>query len=349
MFLAWKELLYSKLKFSLIIGVLVLIGYLLFLISGLSNGLMNMNREAIDTWGGDAIIMTEESNQNLAQSVIDKDAVEGDFKDISPIRNTAVITSTDDRKQNALLFGIDKGTFIEPEVIEGKMFKEDFEVVADDTFKEKGFKIGDDLDLAGTDESLTITGFTAGAKYNAAPILYANNDTADVLTNGRLKDKVNAFVVKDPDFKNIKVNNDLQVVDTESFIKKLPGYTEQKLTLDFMSYFLFAISAFIIGIFLYVITIQKAPIYGLLKAQGISNSFLGKSVIYQTLMLSVLAVIIALALTFLTAYFLPPVVPIIFKWQMIAIYAATLIITALLGGLFSIRSVQKVDPLKTIG
>ncbi|ULG71899.1 ABC transporter permease [Macrococcus brunensis] len=349
MFLAWKELIYSKLKFSLIIGVLVLIGYLLFLISGLSNGLMNMNREAIDTWGGDAIVMTDESNQNLAQSVIDKDEIKDKFKEVAPIKNTAVIASTDDRKQNALLFGIDQDTFIAPEVSDGKTFKKDFEVVADDTLKEKGFKIGDTLDLAGTNDNLKITGFTAGAKYNAAPILYANNQTVDVLTNNRMKDKVNAFVVKDPDFKDVDVKSDLQVVDTESFIKKLPGYTEQKLTLDFMSYFLFAISAFIIGIFLYVITIQKAPIYGLLKAQGLSNGFLAKSVLYQTLILSVIAVLISLALTLATAYFMPPVVPIIFKWQLIALYAATLIITALLGGLFSIRSIQKVDPLKTIG
>lgn len=152
MFLAWKEIMYNKLKFSLIIGVLILVGYLLFLISGLSNGLMNMNREAVDKWNADAIVVTEESNQNLAQSMIDQDALKGKFKDAAGIKDTAVIVANGDKKQNALLFGIDTGSFLKPNITSGHLFKEDFDVVADDTLKEKGFKVGDTLDLAGTDE-----------------------------------------------------------------------------------------------------------------------------------------------------------------------------------------------------
>lgn len=348
MFLAWKEIVFSKLKFSLIIGVLVLVGYLLFLISGLSNGLMNMNREAIDNWKADAIVMTDESNQNLSQSVMDDDVLNNKYDKTAKLKSTPLIIATDDMKQNVLLFGIRPDEFLKPEIKSGNMFKSDFEVVVDASLKDKGFKIGDTLDLAGTDETITIVGFTIPSKYNAAPVLYSNEKTVDILTNHRLDDKVNAFVIRDKDFKNVSVDSKYSVVETQQFIEQLPGYTEQKLTLDFMSYFLFVISAFIIGIFLYVITIQKAPIYGLLKAQGISNAFLSISLLLQTLVLSVIAVLIALVLTLITANILPAAVPIMFKWETIMIYAVTLILTALLGGLFSIRSVQKVDPLKSI-
>ena len=37
MFLAWNEIKRNKIKFSLVIGILVLISYLLFLLSGLAN------------------------------------------------------------------------------------------------------------------------------------------------------------------------------------------------------------------------------------------------------------------------------------------------------------------------
>lgn len=50
MFLAWNEIRRKKLKFGLIIGVLTMISYLLFLLSGLANGLINMNKEGIDKW-----------------------------------------------------------------------------------------------------------------------------------------------------------------------------------------------------------------------------------------------------------------------------------------------------------
>lgn len=70
MFLAWNEMIRNKLKFSLIIGVLVMISYLLFLLSGLASGLMDMNREAVDQWEADAIILNDEANQTIQQSMI---------------------------------------------------------------------------------------------------------------------------------------------------------------------------------------------------------------------------------------------------------------------------------------
>ena len=48
MFLAWNEIKRNKLKFSLIISILIMISYLLFLLSGLANGLINMNTEGIN-------------------------------------------------------------------------------------------------------------------------------------------------------------------------------------------------------------------------------------------------------------------------------------------------------------
>ncbi len=59
----WNEIKRNKLKFSLIVGVLIMISYLLFLLSGLASGLINMNREGIDKWGADAIVLNkDESN-----------------------------------------------------------------------------------------------------------------------------------------------------------------------------------------------------------------------------------------------------------------------------------------------
>ncbi len=56
MFLEWDEIKRNKLKFCLIIGVLIMVSYFLFLLSGLASGLMNMNREGIDKWYANVII-----------------------------------------------------------------------------------------------------------------------------------------------------------------------------------------------------------------------------------------------------------------------------------------------------
>ena len=60
-------------------------------------------------------------------------------------------------------------------------------MIASDTLKEDGFKLGDELELSSTDEKLTIVGFTDSARFNAAPVLYG-----DVTTFQRLRSSVKA-------------------------------------------------------------------------------------------------------------------------------------------------------------
>lgn len=349
MFLAWNEMRRNKLKFGLIIGVLIMISYLLFLLSGLANGLMNMNREGIDIWKANAIVLNKDANQTIAQSSIDTDKVDGKFENSEGLKQTAVITSNGDRKENATVFGIDSKGFLMPKLEKGKLFKKDNEVVADHTLKTKGFKIGDELTLSNSDEKLEIVGFSESAKFNASPVLFTNNDTIEKLNPMLKGDNINALVVKDKNWKDVKLNNDLEVNEIESFITKLPGYKEQNLTLSFMIVFLFAISAMVIGIFLYIITLQKKNLFGVLKAQGITNGFLARSVMSQTIIIALIGTIIGFGLTVLTGTFLPEIVPIKFDYLTMLLYAIVLIIVAILGSLFSVLSIRKVEPLKVIG
>lgn len=48
MFLAIKEIRYSKLRYGLIVGIMFLIAYVVFMLSGLANGLSEEFKKAID-------------------------------------------------------------------------------------------------------------------------------------------------------------------------------------------------------------------------------------------------------------------------------------------------------------
>ena len=63
MFLAFKELKYSKMKFALIIAVVVLISYLVYFLTSLANGLASSYTNAIEQWNSDQIILTVDSNE----------------------------------------------------------------------------------------------------------------------------------------------------------------------------------------------------------------------------------------------------------------------------------------------
>ncbi|HFZ5391121.1 TPA: ABC transporter permease [Staphylococcus aureus] len=345
MFLAWNEIRRNKLKFGLIIGVLTMISYLLFLLSGLANGLINMNKEGIDKWQADAIVLNKDANQTVQQSVFNKKDIENKYKKQATLKQTGEIVSNGHQKDNVLVFGVEKSSFLVPSLIEGHKATKDNEVLADETLKNKGFKIGDTLSLSQSDEKLHIVGFTESAKYNASPVIFTNDATIAKINPRLTGDKINAVVVRDTNWKDKKLNQELEAVSINDFIENLPGYKPQNLTLNFMISFLFVISATVIGIFLYVMTLQKTSLFGILKAQGFTNGYLANVVISQTLILALFGTAFGLLLTGVTGAFLPDAVPV----KLLLVFAIVLMIVSVLGSLFSILTIRKIDPLKAIG
>ncbi|HCV1179063.1 TPA: ABC transporter permease [Staphylococcus aureus] len=349
MFLAWNEIRRNKLKFGLIIGVLTMISYLLFLLSGLANGLINMNKEGIDKWQADAIVLNKDANQTVQQSVFNKKDIENKYKKQATLKQTGEIVSNGHQKDNILVFGVEKSSFLVPSLIEGHKATKDNEVLADETLKNKGFKIGDTLSLSQSDEKLHIVGFTESAKYNASPVIFTNDATIAKINPRLTGDKINAVVVRDSNWKDKKLNQELEAVSINVFIENLPGYKPQNLTLNFMISFLFVISATVIGIFLYVMTLQKTSLFGILKAQGFTNGYLANVVISQTLILALFGTAFGLLLTGVTGAFLPDAVPVKFDVLTLLVFAIVLMIVSVLGSLFSILTIRKIDPLKAIG
>lgn len=349
MFLAWNEIRRKKLKFGLIIGVLTMISYLLFLLSGLANGLINMNKEGIDKWQADAIVLNKDANQTVQQSVFNKKDIENKYKKQATLKQTGEIVSNGHQKDNVLVFGVEKSSFLVPSLIEGHKATKDNEVLADETLKNKGFKIGDTLSLSQSDEKLHIVGFTESAKYNASPVIFTNDATIAKINPRLTGDKINAVVVRDTNWKDKKLNQELEAVSINDFIENLPGYKPQNLTLNFMISFLFVISATVIGIFLYVMTLQKTSLFGILKAQGFTNGYLANVVISQTLILALFGTAFGLLLTGVTGAFLPDAVPVKFDVLTLLVFAIVLMIVSVLGSLFYILTIRKIDPLKAIG
>lgn len=115
-----------------------------------------------------------------------------------------------------------------------------------------------------------------------------------------------------------------------------------------MIVFLFIISATVIGVFLYVITLQKHTYLVYLKHKALPTA------IQQKWFCSNFHIIFnwnnhRISLNTINRYILPPVVPIHFNLLTMLIYGIVLIIISLLGSLFSVLSIIKINPLKAIG
>ena len=354
MFLALNEIKHAKLRFGLILGLLFLIAYLLFFLTGLAFGLMQENRSAVDKWPADTILLNKEANDLLSASNISPEIAEkvsGDeLASLSQMASSAWTASQpkDDDKEKVSLFGIKTSEFLMPNITEGRLFKSDEEVVIDQSLAQnKQFQIGDRVHFSGVDGTLTIVGYTDSATFSIAPVVYMTQNAFNRIRFGNTnkENPINAILVKG---KVSHYPDELKALTIADFIEKLPGYKAQNLTFAFMIGFLIVIASVVIGIFMYVLTIQKAPIFGVMKVQGISTAYIGRSVLSQTFLLSLAGTALGLAGTWLTSLVIPVAVPFQINWLFYTSIGLALIVFALLGTLFSVRSVSKIDPLTAI-
>ena len=350
MFLAWNEMKHSKLRYGLVVGVIFLIAYLVFFLTGLANGLAQTNRSAVDSWKSDYVILNEQANKNLRMSRFSVD-LKNDVNADKMAELTQASTTIKDKEKNKInvnLFAIKQDEFLRPKLSEGKLFSKIGEVVADSSLKKSyQLKIGDKITLGDSTKKLTITGFTDNASFNVQPVLYMTKETlASVLADNAQVNTISALVIRG---KVNQVPKELESMTTSTFIENLPGYKAQNLTFSFMIGFLIVIAAIVIGIFIYILTLQKKAIFGVLKAQGISNGYLSRMVFAQTFILAILAVSLGLALTLLSAVFLPTSVPFQVNPLFFVGISVLMVLIAVFGALFSVVSIVKVDPLKAIG
>lgn len=352
MFLAFKEIQFSKFKYILVVGLLFLIGYLVFFLSGLANGLAQANRSAIDKWHADHIVLANGVDNRIQMSHFDPQL----FKEVHAHEKTAISlqsilfdSPTDEESLSAQLIGIDKNSFLSPTISEGRLFEKENEVVVDETFlSDHQWRIGDTLSIKNSDDQLIIVGTIKGHQLSVQPVIYINRQDFTQLesTFGSLELPLVSAIITQGD--TSITTDDLEVSPIEEFIQELPGYHAQNLTFALMIGFLVAIAAVVISIFIYVLTLQKESVFGILKAQGISNSYLMRSVIYQTLILAGVGVLMGAGLTYGSAYLLPNSVPFMINHLFVVVIGVAILSFALLGGLVSSRMITKIDPLEAI-
>ena len=354
MFLAINEIRHSKLRYALVTGVMFLIAYLVFFLTGLAYGLAQDNRMAVDKWEADQILLTEEANDNLNMSMLPRSLYdEVDAPEKAVLAQTAGVVTKEDNgeKVDVTFFGIDPDQFLAPNITDGEMFASDDEAVADSSIEEEyGISIGDTIKLAGSDKKLKIVGFTDNARFSVAPVLYTSIGAYQEIRFEKEDDsenaRINAIVTRG---KIKEVPDDLVATDISKFINELPGYNAQVLTFGFMIGFLIVIAAIVIGIFIYVLTMQKSEIFGVMKAQGISSRYIAFSVIAQTFLLATSGVLIGGLATIGTALVLPAAVPFQINLLFFASISVMMILIAMLGAFFSVRTIVKNDPLKAFG
>ncbi len=364
MFLAIKEIKYLKGRYLLIISVVALIFYLVFFLTSLAYGLAKANRSAIDHFKVSGIIIDSAANNNITVSSIAQNSVEALFDhDHEPLNialsNVYHISKSKNEKLLSVAFvGTIDDSRLVPVLLEGRQINANNEVIASISLKQDGISLNDKIRDSKTDRTYEIVGFTKEAKYNTLPVIYIRLDlisppmqaykNAEALSGATedMPQRINALAVFKDDV--IKLPSGLIYLPSEEVINKLPGYQAQVLTFGMMIGFLSMISAIIIGIFMYILTIQKSSSFGILKAQGFNNAYIIKAVILQTIIITFVGLLIGYLICMISIKLLPSKVPTSINYWFYLVISLLTSLFALAGSLFSVRAVTKIDPLEAI-
>lgn len=354
MYLALRELRHHRLRSLLIGGIVTLIAFMVFMLTGLTRGLAHDNAALLIETPATHFVTTRDSGGVFTRSFLTPDtvtrlqAVAG--AEATSLAQSFATLSRGDQQLSGVLMGVQPGSFMNPAAQQGQPLSAGSTgAVVDESLREDGVTLGDTLTLKPGGETLQVIGFTRAARLNHQPVVFVTLQHWQTL-NPRLQGTVNTVALNTESAAVRAAQLAGVTVHTRAAaLQELPGYREEQGSLIMIQVFLIVVAAFVLAVFFYVLTLQKTPQFGLLKAIGASTRTLAGSLVAQMMVLSVLAVTVAALVTLGAAALLPAGLPFTLTVPTVLGASALLIAVAAFSSLLSLGSIARVDPLIAIG
>lgn len=351
MFLALRELKHQKLRYGLVSLIILLIIFLVLFITGLANGLANDNGAAIAKNPAQTYVLAKDSENRFNRSQLTNTQVQqirtklGSGTALAILQTTVQKTTQATQKTDITFFALQNKTDFKVKATNGQTLTQltDNQVLVSDQLQEAGYKVGGTLVDSISGQRFKIKGFVQNQTYAHTPVIFINHQQ---LQSIRPQQAYNAVA-------STKVQNKrltgFDQVSRQTIVENIPGYAAETGSLKMMLGFLYVISVVVLAVFFYVITIQKLQEFGTLKALGTSTGYLGRYLLYEVGLVTLLAIILSSLLTLLLAHFLPAGLPFIITWPTVLGTGVLFLVIALLSGLVSLFKITKVDPVTAIG
>lgn len=360
--IAWNEIKYQPKKFVLIELLIAILMFMVVFLSGVTNGLGRAVSAQIDNFGPLNYILSEDSDKNIPYSSITSEDIEAveeidNIAYASLLIQRATISQTEGSGTLDITYfavGHNGQEVLNPKT-EGKSLRisdlKENEVILDLSFQNEGIRLGDEVIDKTSKQKLTVVAFAQDAKYGYSEIGFVNSET---YAGMRQKTDPNyqwraQTIVTPNSVTSSDLTGGLIVADREQIIDNIPGYKAQNLTLRMITWVLLIASSAILGVFFYILTLQKLKQFGVLKAIGMPMSRITYIQLSQLTIVSLIGVAIGLGLAALVNPLLPPTVPAFITPQDNVAIAASFILTSLLCGALSLLKIKKVDPIEVIG
>jgi putative ABC transport system permease protein len=354
--LAWKELTYNWKKYLLVEVIVILMTFMVLFLSGLVSGLGRAVSSGIEGMDASAFVLGKDSEKLITVSSL-TDAQYKKLQDEYGSRQTPLDIqraylqkASSNTKLDVTYFGIDPAGFLAPKTYAGTgLSAGKGEVILDDAFQEKGIRLGDTVKDSSSGVRLKVVGFTKDKMYGHVSVAYVSKATFD--TMGK---KDNPMHQKTVHAVAIRGRLATHVKGTESYTKAqvveaLPGYKAEQMTITMVEWLLVVITAVIIGVFFFVINMQKEQEFGVMKAIGTSTAKISGTIVSQVFLIAALGAGIACGLAAAMSTALPASMPFYLVPTQVVTVLVAFVAISVLSSLASVVRVARIDPAKVIG
>jgi putative ABC transport system permease protein len=354
-----------KLQFALIAAVFALVSYLVLMITGLGIGLNELAGSALLNFDADRLAYADTAGKSvirseMSQETVDRVSSAPGVEDTAPLAYVAAnYVMPDGEIGSAALLGYDPGTIAEPDVTSGRpLTPEDTNgILADRRFlNDAGLDVGDTVTFQLRLETveMEIVGEIDEGAFFFQPAIYVLRPTLLDLKYGELPEEARpvASIVLLKGEPESASGEGYEVLDKQTAFNNIEGVQGQSATVTSLQVFGYLVGAMVIGVFFYVLTLQKISQIGMLKAIGASSGFILLQLLVQVLAIAAIGLVVSIGLALLTERAIKgggEIVPISFTTSAFIVAGVLLLATSALAAFFSGRQVLRTDPIIALG
>lgn len=367
--LVFRQLLLDPLRTVLICGAIAAVVAVILVLEGFNEGQMRQLRLAVLNRGADLfVVQAGIANMTVARSILpqssreDVEAVDG-VAIAHPLTGISVIYEQDDRRSPMFLLVYDSGGGVK-HLAEGEIPRGEREIVIDRSLaKRYDLGVGDPFVLS--DFEFRISGISEGAaafytafgfaRYDDLIDFYFESDLAADITTFPLLSFL--LVELDDGADPVAVAEEIEsaVPSVDVFLPRVLADKDEALGRALFGPIMrllvtvgYVIGVLVIGIIMFAAVNARRRDFGVLKALGFSNAFLGASVLMEAIALVIVAIPLGIALAWLIGRGIEASMPLylILATEPVPLLrtVAACMVLAVLGAFAPVGLIRRVDP-----
>ena len=360
--IAFKELIRQPGRFLPVGGALTMLVVLLVVLGGFLDGLELNQTGPYRAHEGRLLVFSDQSELLIQRSQVDA----GQAEQIASSNGVAAVgalnliqsTGTDNRGEivDIVLFGYDLPTDVIPSPPDGGG------AIVDRALADRNeVAVGDTLLLGASAEPVVVARIVSDLSQGSPTVWISTERWREIVESGNPAalppDGFNQALVIEPSdgastgalVRSLSAVDGIAVVTPDEAIDALPVVQQQSSTFQGIIWVTFVVTLLVVALFFTLITLERVGLYAVLKALGARTGNLMAGISTQAVGVSLVALVLGFTLSVLFVGLLPAELPVRLEAARMLQTAAGVLASALVGSLFTLRRVLRIDPAEAIG